>query len=63
MNVTIVGLMVSLNRCEVGLSGDRSKSALDEIEKEIENIKVELLSKQKEHDDLKIKNLENGNSI
>ena len=30
-NVTIVGLMVSLNRCEVGLSGDRSKSALDEV--------------------------------
>ena len=23
--------MVSLNRCEVGLSGDRSKSALDEV--------------------------------
>ena len=30
-DVTIVGLMVSLNRCEVGLSGDRSKSALDEV--------------------------------
>lgn len=30
-NVEIVGLMVSLNRCEVGLSGDKSKSALDEV--------------------------------
>lgn len=30
-DVEIVGLMVSLNRMEVGLSGDRSKSALDEI--------------------------------
>ncbi|MCF0131176.1 MAG: orotate phosphoribosyltransferase [Pseudobutyrivibrio sp.] len=30
-DVTIVGLMVSLNRQEVGLSGDRSKSALDEV--------------------------------
>jgi len=30
-NVEIVGLMVSLNRCEVGLSGDRTKSALDEV--------------------------------
>jgi len=30
-NVEIVGLMVSLNRCEIGLSGDRSKSALDEV--------------------------------
>lgn len=30
-DVTIVGLMVSLNRCEVGLSGDYSKSALDEV--------------------------------
>ena len=30
-DVEIVGLMVSLNRCEVGLSGDRSKSALDEV--------------------------------
>jgi len=29
--VEIVGLMVSLNRCEVGLSGDRTKSALDEV--------------------------------
>ena len=30
-DVTIVGLMVSLNRQEVGLSGDKSKSALDEV--------------------------------
>ena len=30
-DVTIVGLMVSLNRCEVGLSGDKTKSALDEV--------------------------------
>ena len=30
-DVTIVGLMVSLNRQEVGLSGDHSKSALDEV--------------------------------
>lgn len=30
-NVEIVGLMVSLNRQEVGLSGDKSKSALDEV--------------------------------
>ena len=30
-NVTIVGLMVSLNRGEVGLSGDKSKTALDEV--------------------------------
>lgn len=30
-DVEIVGLIVSLNRMEVGLSGDRSKSALDEI--------------------------------
>ncbi len=30
-NVEILGLMVSLNRCEVGLSGDKSKSALDEV--------------------------------
>lgn len=30
-DVEIVGLMVSLNRCEVGLSGDKSKSALDEV--------------------------------
>lgn len=30
-NVTIVGLIVSLNRCEVGLSGDKTKSALDEV--------------------------------
>lgn len=30
-DVEIVGLMVSLNRMEVGLSGDKSKSALDEI--------------------------------
>lgn len=30
-DVTIVGLMVSLNRQEVGLSGDTSKSALDEV--------------------------------
>ena len=30
-DVTIVGLMVSLNRCEVGLSGDENKSALDEV--------------------------------
>ena len=30
-NVTIVGLMVSLNRQEVGLSGDKSKTALDEV--------------------------------
>lgn len=30
-NVEILGLMVSLNRCEVGLSGDRTKSALDEV--------------------------------
>jgi len=30
-NVTIVGLMVSLNRQEVGLSGDVSKTALDEV--------------------------------
>ena len=29
--VTIVGLMVSLNRQEVGLSGDKSKTALDEV--------------------------------
>ncbi len=29
--VTIVGLMVSLNRQEFGLSGDRSKTALDEV--------------------------------
>ncbi len=30
-DVEIVGLMVSLNRCEVGLSGDKKKSALDEV--------------------------------
>ncbi len=30
-NVTIVGLMVSLNRQEVGLSGDVTKTALDEV--------------------------------
>ena len=30
-DVDILGLMVSLNRCEVGLSGDRTKSALDEV--------------------------------
>jgi orotate phosphoribosyltransferase len=30
-DVTIVGLMVSLNRQEVGLSGDTSKTALDEV--------------------------------
>lgn len=30
-DVTIVGLMVSLNRQEFGLSGDRSKTALDEV--------------------------------
>ena len=30
-DVTIVGLMVSLNRQEVGLSGDKSKTALDEV--------------------------------
>lgn len=30
-DVTIVGLMVSLNRQEIGLSGDHSKSALDEV--------------------------------
>lgn len=30
-DVTIVGLMVSLNRQEVGLSGDVTKSALDEV--------------------------------
>ena len=30
-DVEIVGLMVSLNRCEVGLSGDKTKSALDEV--------------------------------
>ena len=30
-DVTIVGLMVSLNRQEVGLSGDVSKTALDEV--------------------------------
>lgn len=30
-NVEIVGLMVSLDRCEIGLSGDRSKSALAEV--------------------------------
>lgn len=30
-NVEIVGLMVSLNRQEVGLSGDTSKTALDEV--------------------------------
>ncbi len=30
-DVTIVGLMVSLNRQEVGLSGDSSKTALDEV--------------------------------
>ena len=30
-DVKIVGLMVSLNRQEVGLSGDRSKTALDEV--------------------------------
>ena len=30
-NVEIVGLMVSLNREEVGLSGDTSKTALDEV--------------------------------
>ncbi len=29
--VEIVGLMVSLNRCEIGLSGDPAKSALDEV--------------------------------
>ena len=32
-DITIVGLMVSLNRQEVGLSGDRSMSALDEVAK------------------------------
>lgn len=32
-DVTIVGLMVSLNRQEIGLSGERSMSALDEVEK------------------------------
>lgn len=42
---------------------DASKPALDEIEKEIDNIKEELSIKQKEHDELKIKNLNNGNSI
>ena len=31
-NVEIVGLMVSLNRQEVGLSGDDTKTALDEIQ-------------------------------
>ena len=30
-DVEIVGLMVSLNRQEVGLSGDKSKTALDEV--------------------------------
>lgn len=30
-DVIIVGLMVSLNRQEVGLSGDKSKTALDEV--------------------------------
>ncbi len=30
-DVTIVGLMVSLDRQEVGLSGDKSKTALDEV--------------------------------
>jgi len=30
-DVKIVGLMVSLNRQEVGLSGDKSKTALDEV--------------------------------
>ncbi len=30
-DVTIVGLMVSLNRQEVGLSGDKSMTALDEV--------------------------------
>ena len=30
-DVNIVGLMVSLNRQEVGLSGDKSKTALDEV--------------------------------
>jgi orotate phosphoribosyltransferase len=30
-DVEIVGLMVSLNRCEVGLSGNPNKSALDEV--------------------------------
>ena len=30
-DVTIVGLMVSLNRQEIGLSGDKSKTALDEV--------------------------------
>ena len=30
-DVEIVGLMVSLNREEVGLSGDKSKTALDEV--------------------------------
>ncbi len=30
-DVTIVGLMVSLNRQEIGLSGAHSKSALDEV--------------------------------
>jgi orotate phosphoribosyltransferase len=30
-DVTIVGLMVSLNRQEFGLSGDKSKTALDEV--------------------------------
>lgn len=30
-NVEVIGLMVSLNRMEVGRSGDGSKSALDEI--------------------------------
>lgn len=32
-DVTIVGLMVSLNREEVGLSGDKSMTALDEVAK------------------------------
>lgn len=32
-DVTIVGLMVSLNRQEVGLSGDKSMTALDEVAK------------------------------
>jgi orotate phosphoribosyltransferase len=30
-DVQIIGLMVSLNRCEVGFSGNRSMSALDEV--------------------------------
>jgi len=46
-NVEIKGLMVSLNRCEVGLKGDKSKSALDEV-KETYGFETEAIVSMKE---------------